>query len=150
MAEIWELTLSEGLGKIGAGELTAAGWVRALLGRVDALEEKIQAWAALDREGALEAAGKIDSVISAGVIPGPLAGAPIGVKDIIDVRGLPCEAHSPILKGNIPAKDAFCIAGLREAGAVILGKTVTTQFATGDPSETRNPWNPAHSPGGST
>ncbi len=150
MAEIWELTLSEGLEKIGAGELGAAGWTRALLGRIDALEEKTEAWAWLDREGALEAAEKIDSAISAGENPGPLAGAPIGVKDIIDVRGLLCEAHSPILKGNIPAKDAFCIAGLREAGAVILGKTVTTQFATGDPSETRNPWNLAHSPGGSS
>ena len=131
MAEIWELTLSEGLGKIGAGELTAAGWTGALLGRIDALEEEIQAWAALDREGALEAAEKIDRAISAGESPGPLAGAPVGVKDIIDVRGLPCEAHSPILKGNVPDRDAFCIAGLREAGAVILGKTVTTQFATG-------------------
>jgi Asp-tRNA(Asn)/Glu-tRNA(Gln) amidotransferase A subunit family amidase len=147
MSNVWELTLSEGIKKISEGSLTTAEWTEALLGRIDVCEEKIHAWTTLDSKGALESARHIDTGQSK---PGPLTGAPIGVKDIINVKGLPCEANSPILKGMIPGEDAHCVARLREAGAVILGKTVTTQFATGDPSETRNPWNLAHSPGGSS
>lgn len=147
MSNLWELTLSEGIKKISEGSLTTAEWTEALFARIEACEEKIHAWTALDKEGALESARRIDASHSK---PGPLTGAPIGVKDIINVKGLPCEANSPILKGMIPNEDAYCVARLREAGAVILGKTVTTQFATGDPSETRNPWNLAHSPGGSS
>lgn len=150
MTDLWKLTLSQGLKAIAKENLTSENWTGALLERANACEEEIMAWAFLDRDGALEAAREFDSARSSGKSAGPLAGAPIGVKDIIAVRGLPCEANSPILKGNVPDEDAFCVEGLRQAGAVILGKTVTTQFATGDPSQTRNPWNRAHSPGGSS
>jgi len=150
MANLWELTLKQGLKEIAEGNLTSEQWTGALLERADACEKEIKAWASLDREGALEAARISDDNRSPKENTGPLAGAPIGIKDIIDVQGLPCEANSPFLKGNVPEKDAFCVAGLRRAGAIILGKTVTTQFATGDPSQTRNPWNLAHSPGGSS
>ncbi|MBT5367115.1 MAG: amidase, partial [Nitrospinaceae bacterium] len=147
MSNLWELTLSEGIKKISQGLLTTTEWTEALLTRIDVCEERIHAWTALDKQGALDSAKQLDASHSE---PGPLTGAQIGVKDIINVKGLPCEANSPILKGVIPNEDAHCVARLREAGAVIMGKTVTTQFATGDPSETRNPWNLAHSPGGSS
>ncbi len=150
MTEPWKLTLTEGLSQISEGNLTAEDWTRALFDRIDACESAVHAWAAQDREGALSAARDIDAARSQGEKQGTLSGAPIGVKDIINVKGLPCEANSPILKGNVPGEDAFCISRLRKAGAVILGKTVTTQFATGDPAETRNPWNLVHSPGGSS
>ena len=150
MTKPWKLSLSEGLGQISEGNLTANDWIRSLFERVDACEDKVQAWAAQDREGALSTAQKIDSGRSRGKKQSPLSGAPIGIKDIINVKGLPCEANSPILRGNVPDEDAYFISKLREAGAIIMGKTITTQFATGDPSETRNPWNLAHSPGGSS
>ncbi|MED5579344.1 MAG: amidase [Nitrospinota bacterium] len=147
MKNIWELTLSEGIKKISEKSLTAVDWTKSLLERIDSCEEKIHAWTTLDKVGAIETARQIDKRSSFDI---PLLGAPIGVKDIIDVKQLPCEGNSPILKGNIPKEDAHCISKLREAGAIIMGKTVTTQFATGDPSETLNPWNTAHSPGGSS
>ncbi len=150
MSDPWKLTLGEGLSKIAEGTLDAAEWTRSLLGRIEACEDRLKAWVAVDREGALKAAGEIDAARKAGENPGALGGGPIGVKDIIHVENLPCEAGSPIFEGQISDKDAFCITGLRRAGAIILGKTVTTQFATGDPPVTRNPWNPAHSPGGSS
>jgi Asp-tRNA(Asn)/Glu-tRNA(Gln) amidotransferase A subunit family amidase len=150
MSDPWKLTLSEGLGKIAEGTLDAAEWTRSLLARIDGCEEQIKAWVHVDREGAPRAAKEVDDALKADGDAGALGGGPIGVKDIIHVRGLLCEAGSPIYKGQISEEDAFCVAGLRHAGAIILGKTVTTQFATGDPSVTRNPWNPAHTPGGSS
>lgn len=142
----WRLSLSEGLQRLREGTLTASAWVRSLLARIDACEEKVQAWVSVDRRGALAASVKIDR----GETSGGLAGAPIGIKDIIDVKGLVCEAGSPLLKGHVPKKDSTVAARLRAAGAVILGKTVTTQFANPDPAPTRNPWNLSHSPGGSS
>ncbi len=150
MSEPWKLTLSGGLKKIEDGSLSAAAWTRSLMERIETCEERIKAWVEVDRDGALLAAGEIDEARKVGGDAGALGGGPVGVKDIIHVRGLLCEAGSPIFKGQISDKDAFCVAGLRHAGAVFLGKTVTTQFATGDPPITRNPWNPAHSPGGSS
>ncbi|MEE9197148.1 MAG: amidase [bacterium] len=150
MSEPWKLTLSGGLKKMAEGTLDAAEWTRSLLARIEACEAQIKAWVAVDGDGALKAAEEADAARKAGKQLGPLGGAPVGVKDIIHVRNLLCEAGSPIFEGQISDKDAFCITGLRGAGAVILGKTVTTQFATGDPPVTRNPWNLAHSPGGSS
>ena len=147
MKKNWELTLSEGIKKISDKSLTATDWVNSLFQRIDFCEDKIHAWAFIDKEGAIQKAKEIDN---GSFIAGPLLGAPIGVKDIIDVKQMPCEGNSPILKGNIPKEDAYCISKLRQAGAIIAGKTVTTQFATGDPSETLNPWNTLHSPGGSS
>lgn len=150
MSEPWRLSLSDGLRRIGEGGLSASEWTRSLLERIDALEGKLLAWAHVDRDGALESARTVDERLASGEGNGPLGGAAIGYKDIVDVAGLPREANSPLLKGDVPDEDATVTTRLKDAGAICLGKTVTTQFATSDPSQTRNPWNLKHSPGGSS
>ncbi len=150
MSEYWRLSLSDGLMSINDGGLSATAWTRSLLDRIDMLEEKILAWAHVDRGGALAGAKAIDERLAAGQESGSLGGAAIGYKDIVDVVGLPREANSPLLKGDIPDEDATVTTRLKDAGAICLGKTVTTQFATSDPSQTRNPWNLKRSPGGSS
>ena len=150
MGEPWRLSLSDGLRCIEKGSLSASEWTRSLLERIDALEEEIRAWAHVDREGALNAAKTMDERFVAREERGPLWGAAIGYKDIVDVVGLPREANSPLLKGDMPDADATVTTRLNNAGAICLGKTITTQFATSDPSETRNPWNLERSPGGSS
>ncbi|MBI2178989.1 MAG: amidase [Candidatus Tectomicrobia bacterium] len=147
--EAWRLTLSEGLRRLGEGSLTASDWVRSLLERIEGCEGRVRAWVHVDREGALVAARALDGS-GAGGRSHPLAGAPVAFKDIIDVQGMPREANSPLYKGYVPQQDASAAARLRAAGAILLGKTVTTQFATSDPPVTRNPWNFVHSPGGSS
>ncbi len=99
---------------------------------------------------ALAAAEVADRELAAGHDRGPLHGVPIGVKDIVDVQGLPTRAGSPLTSADPAAADATVVARLRSAGAIILGKTVTTEFACFDPSPTRNPWNLDHTPGGSS
>ena len=130
--------------------MSASEWTRSLLERIEALEGKLLAWAHVEGEGALDSAKAIDERLASGEGSGPLGGAAIGYKDIVDVVGLPREANSPLLKGDIPDEDATVTTRLKNAGAICLGKTVTTQFATSDPSQTRNPWNLKHSPGGSS
>lgn len=150
MSEHWRLSLSDGLRKIAEGGLSATEWTRSLLERIDALEDTILAWAHVEGEGALAEAKAIDERLASGEGNGPLGGAAIGYKDIVDVAGLPREANSPLLKGEIANEDATVTTRLKDAGAICLGKTVTTQFATSDPSQTRNPWNLKRSPGGSS
>ncbi len=150
MAEDWRLTLSEGLARISDGALTSAEWTRSLLERIDGCEEHVKAWAQVDRGGAIAAAEEADRARAAGEARGPLAGAPFGAKDIFDIKGLRREAGSPLYTGYVPEDDAACVARLRGAGAIPLGKAVTTQFANGDPSITRNPWSLERSPGGSS
>lgn len=144
MNDVWRLTLAEGLRRIQAGSLTPAEWVRGLLERVDAVEGRVQAWAHLDREAALHQAEAREGK------GGALSGAPIGIKDIVDVAGMPRAAGVSFLADHVPEADATLAARLREGGAVIFGKTVTTAFATADIPPTRNPWNLAHTPGGSS
>ena len=91
-----------------------------------------------------------DEERNAGDIQGPLHGVPVGLKDIFYTEGMKTTACSPIYADFVPDHDATCVAMLKEAGAIVLGKAVTTEFASGDPSPTRNPWNPAHTPGGSS
>ncbi len=150
MNEPWCLSLSDGLRNIAEGGLSASEWTRSLLERIDALEGKILAWAHVEGEGALAEAKAVDERLANGEGNGPLGGVAIGYKDIVDVAGLPREANSPLLKGEIADEDATVTTRLKNAGAICLGKTVTTQFATSDPSETRNPWNLKRSPGGSS
>jgi Asp-tRNA(Asn)/Glu-tRNA(Gln) amidotransferase A subunit family amidase len=110
-------------------------------------EESIRAWVSVDEEGAIRQATSLET---AGGMQGPLWGVPVAVKDLIDVQGLPTGCGSP-LKGGIPAEvDADCVRLLREAGAVVLGKTVTTEFGYFSPGPTRNPVNTEHTPGGSS
>lgn len=141
-----ELSATEIARRIKAGEITAEAVTRACLDRIEAREVDVQAWAYLDPEQALDQARALDK----GPHRGPLHGVPIGVKDIIDTHDMPTEMGSPIYAGNQPAGDASCVALMRGSGAVILGKTVTCEFAGMSPGVTRNPHNPDHTPGGSS
>jgi len=116
------------------------------LERIAAREEAVLAWAFLDPELARGQARALD----AGAVRGPLHGLPVGVKDILDTADMPSEYGTPIYAGHRPPWDAACVAAARAAGAVILGKTVTTEFATMTPGKTRHPLDPGRTPGGSS
>lgn len=146
MTEIWQLSVTEGLVSLRDGSLSAAAWAEGLLSRIDRFDAELKAWTAIDREAVLARAGEID----AGQSHGSLCGTPLGIKDIIDVAGLPCECGSSLFAGNRPARDAPVVSRLRAAGAVVLGKATTCELATNQPSAVRNPWNPAYSPGASS
>jgi amidase len=124
---------------------TAEEEVRERLARIAERDAFVRAWAFVDPERALAEARRSDAVP-----PGPLHGWTVGVKDIIDVEGMPTTYGSEIYAGNIAVRDAACIALTRHAGGVIVGKTVTTEFAYAAPSRTRNPWDPLRTPGGSS
>ena len=127
-----------------------------LLERIEQLDPRLHAFIRLDAASARDAARMAEAEIAAGRPRGPLHGVPIGVKDIIDVAGLPTTCHSKILLDNVARQDAAVVARLREAGAIIIGKLSTHEFAIGGPSfdlpfpPARNPWNPDHHPGGSS
>jgi len=140
-----ELSASEAAAKIAAGELSAEALMEACLARVDAREAEIKAWKHLDRDQALEAARKSDRSGQ-----GPIRGVPVAVKDIIDTADMPTGYGSAIYEGYQPPSDASCVTLTRNAGGVIMGKTVTTEFAARAPGPTTNPHNPAHTPGGSS
>ena len=141
-----ELTASEIVRAVASGQATCEAVVRACLARIDRREKDIHAWASIDPERALAQARALDR----GPARGPLHGVPIGVKDIIDTADLPTEMGSPIYRGHRPTADAACVALTRAAGAVILGKTVTCEFAGMTPGATTNPHDLAHTPGGSS
>ena len=134
-----------------AGLTTSVQIVETCLSRIDDRESELHAWVSVDHAGALATATELDRERNAGKVRGPLHGIPIGIKDIVDVAGMVTGAGSPLMsEGPVARQDAELVALLRDAGAVILGKTVTTQFACFDPPPTRNPWNLAHTPGGSS
>jgi len=132
------------------GRTTCVEVLNGCLAQVDEWEPKVHAWVLLDREGSLQAAQALDDELKAGKDRGPLHGIPMGIKDIIDVQGLPTACGSKRWAEKLANTDAPAVAFLREAGAVILGKTVTTAYASLDPSITRNPWNLERTPGGSS
>jgi aspartyl-tRNA(Asn)/glutamyl-tRNA(Gln) amidotransferase subunit A len=132
------------------GRFTCVDVLNRCLEEVDHGETKVHAWVVLDRDGALEQARACDDELKAGKDRGPLHGIPIGIKDIIDVKGLPTACGSKRWANRIASQDAFVVARLRRAGAVIMGKTVTTPYAWIDPPITRNPWNLERTPGGSS
>jgi aspartyl-tRNA(Asn)/glutamyl-tRNA(Gln) amidotransferase subunit A len=136
--------------QLRSGRLQPRELVQQCLDRIEMWEPHVQAWVHLDAEGALREADRLGDLLRSGQDLGPLHGIPVGIKDIIDVQGMPTEAGSSLLRGARPQQDAAVVAHLRAAGAVILGKTVTTEFACFDPAVTRNPWNPEHTPGGSS
>ncbi len=146
----YELTVTEAAASIAAGDLTALQLIESCLERIDALEDKIQAWALLDREGAVAAARQLDRELQQGQRRGPLHGIPVGIKDIFYTTGLRTEAGAQSWSGFVPSYDATAVARLKEAGAIILGKTHTTEFAHQDAAPTHNPWNTNHTPGGSS
>jgi Asp-tRNA(Asn)/Glu-tRNA(Gln) amidotransferase A subunit family amidase len=146
-----ELTASEIAATIASGRTTSEAVVRACLDRIAARETEVQAWAAFDPEQALAAARDFDRSGKRGPLGGkPLGGVPFGVKDIIDTADLPTEWGTPIWRGHRPRRDAACVALTRKAGGILLGKTVTTEFANLHPGPTRNPHDPARTPGGSS
>ncbi len=131
---------------IAAGRISAEAAMRGCLDRIAAREAAVGAWQHLDPEAALAAARRAD-----GEAPrGPLHGVPIGVKDLFDTADMPTGYGSPIYDGHRPAADAACVALARAAGAIVVGKTVTTEFACFTPGKTANPHNPHHTPGGSS
>jgi aspartyl-tRNA(Asn)/glutamyl-tRNA(Gln) amidotransferase subunit A len=145
-----ELTAAEAAAAIRERRATPEDLVESLLARIDALEPTVQAWVRVDREGARRAARELSAEAARGLFRGPLHGVPFGAKDIFYTAGLPTEAGSAVYRGFVPTYDATSVARLRAAGAILLGKLQTTEFATLDPAPTRNPWNPGHTPGGSS
>lgn len=138
-------TALDAAGRIADGSLTCEALTRACLERIAEREPAVQAWQQLDPDTALEAARRIDRCGS-----GPLKGLPVGVKDIIDTADMPTAYGSPLYAGFRPPRDAACVALARQAGALMLGKTVTTEFAYFQPGKTRNPHDPGRTPGGSS
>ncbi|MGD8809179.1 MAG: amidase [Gammaproteobacteria bacterium] len=141
-----DLTATEAAAGIAAEKYTCEALVHACLERILAIEPELHAWAYLDADNALEAAQILDKEPARG----PLHGVPFGLKDIIDTVDMPTEHGSPIYHENQPNRDAACVAACRAAGGLVLGKTVTTEFAHRHPGPTRNPWNTDHTPGGSS
>jgi Asp-tRNA(Asn)/Glu-tRNA(Gln) amidotransferase A subunit family amidase len=146
----YALALTEAVARIREGKLTAAELVDASLARIDQLDGAIKAWVVLDRENARRTAAELDAQAREGRFRGPLHGVPIGIKDIFYTAGLKTEGGSRVLSGFVPDYDAAAVERLRRAGAIVLGKCATTEFALFDAPETRNPWNLDHTPGGSS
>ena len=146
MTEPHDWTATQALRNIAAGTVSRADYVDACLRRIDAVDAPVMAWAHLDRDGARAHAAALD----AAGIAGPLSGVPFGIKDIIDTADMPTRLGSPIYEHNQPAGDAACVALTRRAGGIALGKTVSTEFANVHPGKTRNPFDPARTPGGSS
>jgi len=144
------LTASEAARGMQGGLLTSEELVQACLERIRATEPAVQAWTFLDEAHALAQARAADERRRSGQPAGPLNGVPVGVKDIIDTADMPTENGCALHKGRTPSRDAAIVAMLRAAGAVVLGKTVTTECAYFFPGKTRNPHNPEHTPGGSS
>ena len=144
------MSATEAAGLIRDGVISSTQLVEACLARVREVDGDVQAWTFFDPEHALVQARAADEYRLSGQPIGPLHGVPVGVKDIIDTADMPTENGSVLHAGRTPSRDASVVARLRGAGAVIMGKTVTTEFATRHPGKTRNPHNPAHTPGGSS
>jgi Asp-tRNA(Asn)/Glu-tRNA(Gln) amidotransferase A subunit family amidase len=146
VTDLSTLSVREAARQISERRITAEALVIAYLDRIEGREPVVGAWQYLDRDQALTTARKRDAEAPRG----PLHGIPIAVKDLIDTVEMPTSYGSPIYRGHRPDADACCVALARAAGAIVLGKTVTTEFATFFPGKTANPRNPAHTPGGSS
>jgi len=146
MMRLNELKLADAAWRIESCEITAEALAAACLERIAEREETLRAWAYIDRAKVLEQARALDKSPRRS----RLHGVPFGIKDIIDTADLPTEYNSRIYSGHQPKADAACVTLLRRAGCLILGKTVTTEFANNHPPQTRNPHNAAHTPGGSS
>mgnify|MGYP001196084067 FL=1 len=149
MKQPFELTIAEASLLIRDRELSPAELMESCLRRSELLDSKLRIWANIDPEAALEDASKKSSVV-----PNPVSsclnGIPVGVKDIFNVAGVPNTAGSELYSDFVPEYDSAPVEFLKQAGAIIMGKTITTEFAMGDPPITKNPWNFFHTPGGSS
>ena len=146
----YTLTASEALAAIASGRLSSVKLVKSCLARIAETDGTIKAWAFLDEGAALAQAAECDRIRIAGLATGPLHGIPVALKDIIDTAKMPTQRGSVIFEGRQTDHVARLVELLREAGAVIMGKTVTTELAFVHANETRNPHNPDHTPGGSS
>lgn len=145
--ELFRLTAADAARRIVAGDISSEELVRSCLDRIAAREPRVGAWAHIDPAAAIREARRLDRIKKS---RGPLHGIPVGVKDIIDTATMPTACNSAIYKGHRPARDATVVARLRAAGAIILGKTETSEYAYLSPARTHNPHNPRHTPGGSS
>ena len=148
--DAYTLNAAEALGFMEVGRLSSVELVQSCLDRIKATDDAIKAWVFLDAGAALAQAAECDRQRKAGMALGPLHGIPVGLKDIIDTAKMPTQRGTPIFEGRTTEQVARLVEHLREAGAVIMGKTVTTELAFVHASETRNPHNTDHSPGGSS
>src|SRR3989442_7023166 len=146
----YELGVADAARAIRRKELSAVDLVEALLQRIDKVDGRVQAWALVDRDGVRHAARTATDEAARAVLRGPLHGSQLGAKDIFYSAGLRTEGGSKVMAGFVPSYDATSVARLKSAGAILLGKCHTTEFATYDPSPARNPWNLACTPGGSS
>jgi Asp-tRNA(Asn)/Glu-tRNA(Gln) amidotransferase A subunit family amidase len=150
LTDLHLLSASEAARLIREGALSSEQLVEAYLARIRAVDAQVQAWAFLDQDYALEQARAADDLRLSGGPTGALHGVPAGIKDIFDTADMPTENGSVVHAGRTPSRDATAVTRLRAAGAIIMGKTVTTEFAYFSPGKTRNPHNPEHTPGGSS
>ena len=156
MSELHWMTAKAVAAAIAKREMSPVELVNALLDRIERLNPRLNVFIRVEAEAALEEARAAEAEAARGQLRGALHGVPVGIKDIIDVSGLPTTCHSKILENKIARADAVCVAKLRAAGAIILGKLSTHEFAIGGPSfdlpwpPARNPWNRDHHPGGSS
>ncbi len=148
--DLWALSAVDAAAGIRSGKFSSEELVRSCLERIDALEPTVKAWAYLDPDHAITLAKKADESRASGIDPGPLHGLPVGVKDIIDTEDMPTECGTPLFEGRQPNRDARAVSLLRESGAVVMGKTVTTELAVYGPGKTTNPNDPTRTPGGSS
>lgn len=156
MEKLLELTAVELSARIKDGKVTVREAVEAVFGQIEAVEEKYHAYITLDKEGALQRAGKVQEEIDAGRLTGPLAGVPAAVKDNMCTQGVLTTCGSKILENFVPTFSAEAVRRMEQAGVVMVGKTNMDEFAMGSTTETsafgvtKNPWNEAHVPGGSS
>ena len=136
--------------RLASGAVRAVEYVEACLARIEEIEPQVQAWAWLDSDFAIAQARALDARRQSGAAIGPLHGLPVGLKDVIDTARIPTSNGTPLDEGRVPEEDAVLVARLKAAGAIIMGKTVSTELAFMHPSKTRNPHNPEHTPGGSS
>ena len=150
MADLHDVTAAEAARRIRSGVLSPSNLLASCLKRIDAVEPVLKAWVLLDRDAASRVAVQRDIEAREGRFMGPLHGVPVALKDIYDAAGLVTTSGVGAWGHRRPTADAVSVARLRAAGAVILGKVTTTPFALRDPTATGNPWNPVHTPGGSS
>ncbi len=148
MAE--EAGLADTIVALREGAVTAEQVTESCLARIEDVDSDVQAWAFLDRDHALTQARRLDAARAVGQPLGPLHGIPVGIKDIFDTTDMPTEDGTVLHAGRRPHRDCTAVALLREAGAIIMGKTVTTEMALFGPGKTRNPRDPTRTPGGSS
>ncbi|NQW22181.1 MAG: amidase [SAR202 cluster bacterium] len=150
MPQPYELTVSQAAQQIKDKSLSPVDLAQSLLERIDATDKDLKAWVTIDREEVLGTAKQREEEAKQGKTLGLLHGVPVGLKDIFYTAGMKTAAGSKVYADFVPDFDATCVAKIKAAGGIILGKAVTTEFATSDPSPTYNPWNFEHTPGGSS